>query len=126
MVATISWDNKVDEKFARVLKTKIKVLRAEGSESRRKRSVESREVDLSQTRITFPLTELGWGSRVSLQVVLGDQAGPETEELVVFTEEIRGLYLAPLTDIQVSVMSDTLNINTPIKQEKTQTIMDLI
>ena len=105
-MAIISWDNKVDEKFAPVVKTRINVERTGGSESREKRSVEtdSREVDLTLSETTFRLSDLGWGSKVTLQVVLGDQAGPPTEEVVVFTEEARGLYITPLTDLQVSLL----------------------
>ena len=105
LVAIVSWDNNVDEKFAPVVKTLIKVERTEGSDSRRKRSAEISEVDLTQTKTTFRLAELGWGSRLSLQVRLGDQVGPQTEEVEVFSETVRADYLSPLTDIQVSVLT---------------------
>ena len=105
LVAIVSWDNNVDEKFAPVVKTLIKVERTEGSDSRRKRSAEISEVDLTQTKTTFRLAELGWGSRLSLQVRLGDQVGPQTEEVEVFSETVRADYLSPLTDIQVSLLT---------------------
>ena len=103
-MAIISWDNNVEEKFAPAVKT---IIRAEkertGSESRRKRSEESWAVDLSQTRTVLRLSELGWGSRVSLQVVLQDNIpGPMTELMEVFSEEVREGYLSPITDLQVS------------------------
>ena len=107
LVAIVSWDNNVDEKFAPVVKTLIKVERTEGSDSRRKRSAEISEVDLTQTKTTFRLAELGWGSRLSLQVRLGDQVGPQTEEVEVFSEKVRADYLSPLTDIQVSAVLTT-------------------
>ena len=114
-MAIISWDNQVDEKFAPVVKTVITVGRTEGSESREKRSLEmetdSREVDLTLTQTAFRLTELGWGSTVALQVVLGDQAGSPTEEMVVFTEKVRGLYLTPPTNVQVSLHSISISIS---------------
>lgn len=108
-MAIISWSNMVDEKFAPVVKTLIRVERTEGWESRERRSLEmetdsSREVDLTLSQTTFRLAELGWGSKVALQVVLGDQTGSPTEEMVVFTEKVKGLYLTPLSDVQVSLL----------------------
>ena len=105
MLATLSWDNNVEEKFAPVVKTIISAETGRtGSESRVKRSEESRVVDLTQTTTVFRLAELGWGSRVSLQVILGDITGPQSEQVEVFSEEVKERYLSPLTDLQVSTI----------------------
>ena len=105
MLATLSWDNNVEEKFAPVVKTIISAeIGRNRSESRVKRSEESRSVDLTQTTTVFRLAELGWGSRVSLQVILGDITGPQSEQVEVFSEEVKERYLSPLTDLQVSTI----------------------
>ena len=103
-MAIVSWDNNIEEKFAPVLKTIIKAERRTGTESRQKRSEESRLVDLTQTKTVFRLSELGWGSKVFLQTVLGDIKGPQTEEVEVFSEEAKDRYLSPLTHLQVSLL----------------------
>ena len=118
MLATLSWDNNVEEKFAPVVKTIISAETGRNrSESRVKRSEESRVVDLTQTTTVFRLAELGWGSRVSLQVILGDITGPQSEQVEVFSEEVKERYLSPLTDLQVSTI---------LQFRRKHSIMDLI
>ena len=114
LIAVIEWVNTIDMGFDG-LETSINIYNANSSKidaidsnesNRRKRSNEVQHVYLlyHQTKSSLPLAKVGWNSQISLQPLVGDHWGEESERIQLFSEALS-------LDPPMNIVSTVDNIN---------------